>query len=558
MNIKLLSILLLTICLISCNQQQNTPEINTSNTLAKLNEVSVTKQDVKEYLLTLPSDARWSNTNQEEWLTNIIKSLAINKVLLTEAKNANIENHVNYIEAVNKIERNFYSNQFLFENEINIDIDQESIELYYKNNINKYQLPEKRIVHHIFKSYKGNKENAISELNTIRNRSLNGENFILLAEENSDSESRHNSGIVGTVKKGDLSKDFDEIIFNLEKNKPSEIIKTAEGAHIFMVFNILKEKFYSIEEVTAKIKKQLFTEKSIEAIKEIALTLPESENYYLISLEDLKNINTNTSKNHLLFQLGEFELRRNQFMNELAEARDAYLGTNIINLPYLVLQDISYRQIIYTHVMNNLTQINIPDNALEKVKITKEKELLEIYSKLKLVSYVNENPEIITKYFNENEMRFSSPVILDLQLLKLPKEGNSNIMPILESLSDKLNNGELSFKELKNQYNGDIINLGKRTVFQLYQIDSKVLKQVLELKIGEYSKPYTVRNSFHMVQLKDRINAKKRPLLEVRNQVVNQYIKDNASYLFTKISDKILEGIEINKNATELFLKSIE
>ena len=551
------TLLILTIIFISsCSQQENNVSELPETILAQINDENVSIDDVNEYLLNLPSNSRWVNSNQKEWLTNIITSLAVKKTIMKEAELKNLDNHPGYINASEKIERTLYSNYYIKQNNINVEISTEDLQNYYDQHIEQFNLPEQRVVHHIFKAYKTNKEQTISELNKILKRINKGENFMLLAEENSESETRHNEGLIGKVKKGDLSPDFDNIIFNLEKSSPSEIIHTKEGAHIFMVLNILKEIEYPFSAVKTKIQKQLHTEKSLTTLKELALKLPESKDYFLMSLENLQKVSKNQRSNPRVAEVGDFKLSLNSFAVELNEVREPLQGIDIKNLPYMVLQEIVYRQIIFEHMKNNMDDYEFSEIFKAELENQKSEKKLEIFSNLRLYSYLNENPEIINEYFKENEMRFSSAILLDLQLLEIPMQNNEDIMPLLEKSVVELDNGKLTINDLAEQYSGTIKNLNNKNIVQLYNINSKVLKQVFDLNIGDHSSPYTDSNAFYIVRLMKKVNAKKRTLLSVREKVVKQYVQENSSYIYSLISNDILKNIELNNSAIEMFLNN--
>jgi len=539
-------IILLLILLISCNQSNNQEK---PAGLASINNQTILVEDFNQYILSLPVNQRWPLENTKPWLISSLKKYAVNQQLVSESSLIGIDKQPEYLQKSHEIKRVLYSNQYINSQAKVYNVTEEAIQQFYDEHNEIFNLPEKRTVRHIYKSFKDSKEQTINEITELRERVINGENFSILASEYSDSESRHNDGIIGTVKKGELSSDFDEIIFNLTKDIPSELVYTKTGIHVFIVDSILANKVFSIESVKSMILQQINMVETIKIIKEITENLPDTVILEIPSKKELESIYL-SGKNPVILEIGDFSLTIKQFKQNLEEVQ-ANLGIIQINdLPTIVIQDIAYREIIYQYMIKN--QIALIDTT--NLKSQTDQILIELMGNYKMKSFLNRNPEIINDYYKQNSMRFATPAMVDIELLNIPKENGINLMSSLENSAIELNQGETNFQELTEKYKGKIIKLGAKNAFQLSKLNNKILNFAFKLKKGQYSNPFTSHNSYNILKIVNIIEPKEQPLIAIRNDLINEYLKSNSASLYNKVITELIENLTINDQAVEQFI----
>lgn len=117
------------------------------------------------------------------------------------------------------------------------DIDETEVIEFYQQNIEKFQTEEKRSVRHLLKTvnddYAENKLPAVlTKINDLLLQLVDGADFAKLAAENSECPTAMNGGEVGTVKKGQLYPEIDEVLFDLQPGEFAGPIKTEIGFHI--------------------------------------------------------------------------------------------------------------------------------------------------------------------------------------------------------------------------------------------------------------------------------------------------------------------------------------
>ncbi|MBI3754267.1 MAG: peptidyl-prolyl cis-trans isomerase [Deltaproteobacteria bacterium] len=99
------------------------------------------------------------------------------------------------------------------------------------------------------------------DANNIRERLKQGEDFAKLAEEVSLGPEGKKGGDLGFFGKGEMPKEFEDVVFSLPIGKISNVIKTAYGYHIFRVEEKRGAKDLKFSEVKDQIINKLKREK---------------------------------------------------------------------------------------------------------------------------------------------------------------------------------------------------------------------------------------------------------------------------------------------------------
>ena len=455
-------IIILIIFLIGCNKP-NEEATNLSADLATYNSGNISINNLNHYILSLPVNQRWPIKNTKHWLESSIKKLIVNQQLIAEAQLIGIDQQLEFLKKLNRIKRIIYSTQYIHSKSPLSVISTNVLKKYYDEHKDMFNFSEQRTVSHIYKLYNGNKERAGKEILELRRRVLKGENFSLLATQYSDSETRHNKGHIGVVKKGDLSQDFDKIIFLLKKNIPSDLVHTENGIHIFNVDNILSKKSFTFDSVRTMIRHQIEINESLNITKMLALKLPQPKELHIPDANELNHILT-LEKKTIVLKVGDFSLSVDQFKQNIIEIQ-AKLGTiQIKDLPYITIQDIAYREIIYQYMIQNKIAV-IDEN---KLKNQSNEILIEIMGNYKITAYLNEHPELLNKYYSKNIMRFASPVMVELDLLTIPMIKDENIMNVLEKSTDNLNDGKVTLEQVAKNHNGKVIRVSSKTKMTIF------------------------------------------------------------------------------------------
>ena len=159
-------------------------------------------------------------------------------------------------------------------------VSAEEIKAYYDSHPDFFKKPEQVWASHILIKVdpladESVKAEARKEIEKVQQRLRNGEDFAALAKEFSKCPSSANGGDLGSFKRGQMVKPFEEASFALKPGEVSEIVETKFGYHLIKVTGKESEKNLTFEEIKEDsrlvelIKKQKIREKITLYVKEL-------------------------------------------------------------------------------------------------------------------------------------------------------------------------------------------------------------------------------------------------------------------------------------------------
>lgn len=105
---------------------------------------------------------------------------------------------------------------------------------------------------------------------------LQGANFAMLARERSIGPNASKGGDLGFFSRGEMPKEFDDTVFNLQKGDISGIIKLSDGYHIVRLIDRKQAEQKPLKEVRDEIKQGLQKEKEAKQLESLLKELKES------------------------------------------------------------------------------------------------------------------------------------------------------------------------------------------------------------------------------------------------------------------------------------------
>lgn len=135
-----------------------------------------------------------------------------------------------------------------------VEVREEEASSYYKAHPDEYKTREEVRARMIVV---GNEEEA----NSIRVRLKKGEEFAKVAEEVSLGPEGKGGGDLGFFGKGEMPKEFEDVVFTLPVGKLSQVVKTPYGYHIFLVEERRGARALRFPEVRERIMARLKMEK---------------------------------------------------------------------------------------------------------------------------------------------------------------------------------------------------------------------------------------------------------------------------------------------------------
>ncbi len=223
--------------------------------IAKVGNDSITTEDFSERLMSAPP-AYQAYINTEPGKKQFIDLLVREKLILESAKQAGINNRTEYKDSIDsfkaeqKKQLKDYEDGLMIEmylkdvQENVITASEDEINKYYEEHKEDFTNPTAVIAKHILVPTREEAEIAFERINK-------GESFDKVAQEMStDKVSALRGGQIGPFRRGELVKEFEEVVFNLKTGEISDIVETPFGLHI--ITKVSEEKLQPIPEDVAK------------------------------------------------------------------------------------------------------------------------------------------------------------------------------------------------------------------------------------------------------------------------------------------------------------------
>lgn len=233
--------------------------------IARVGNDTITTESFSEKLMSAPP-AYQAYINTEPGKKQFVDLLVREKLILESAKQAGINKREEYKNLLKNFkeeqerqlkdyEEGLMIEMYLKEVQENILLaNEEEINKYYEEHKQDFTNPLAVVAKHILVSTKEEAQLALDRINK-------GESFDKVAKEMStDKVSAQRGGQIGPFRKGELVKEFEEVVFNLKKGEMSEVIETPFGLHI--ITKVSEENLQPIPEDVAKAEIKNIIEKT--------------------------------------------------------------------------------------------------------------------------------------------------------------------------------------------------------------------------------------------------------------------------------------------------------
>lgn len=202
----------------------------------------------------------------EDYKLQLDKSLVLDqmiseKLLIQEAKYMGLEEDNDVLEQIKKITEQILV-QVLIEREIldKIKVDDEEVLEYYEQNKDGFTEKEQVHLYNILLETEKEAQDVLEQLEA-------GGDFSEIAIEKSAGPSATQGGDLGYLTRGTIIPEIEEVVFALELEELSEVIKTDFGFHILKITEKKPETVKALEEVKEDIIQTLLPDKQKEAFE---------------------------------------------------------------------------------------------------------------------------------------------------------------------------------------------------------------------------------------------------------------------------------------------------
>jgi peptidyl-prolyl cis-trans isomerase C len=186
----------------------------------------------------------------------------------TEYKNELSRRNISEETLRTRIEKNSSIQQYVerqFASKVTVT-DSDAV-AYYEGHMDLFNQPLQIRVSHILiqtdpKWEEARKQEARRKIEQILQNLKKGQDFAALAREQSDGPTRTNGGDLGYIKKGQLNKQIETVVFALKPGETSDIVEMDYGFNLFKVTDKKPETVIAYEKVKEKIVQFLREEKA--------------------------------------------------------------------------------------------------------------------------------------------------------------------------------------------------------------------------------------------------------------------------------------------------------
>ena len=224
--------------------------------IAKVGKDAITADIFYEKIKSAPH-AYQAYINSESGKKQFVDLLIREQLILQSAKKVAIDKREEYKKALNDFKQEQKRQLKDYEESLMIEMylkevqenfvfaKEEEIDEYYNEHKQDFDSPIAVTAKHILVSTKEEAEVAL-------NRIKKGEKFEKVAQEiSTDTVSAKQGGLIGPFRRGELVKEFEDVVFNLKKGEISNIVETPFGFHI--ITKVSEEKLQPISKDIAKV-----------------------------------------------------------------------------------------------------------------------------------------------------------------------------------------------------------------------------------------------------------------------------------------------------------------
>jgi peptidyl-prolyl cis-trans isomerase SurA len=183
--------------------------------------------------------------------------------------------------------RNGILTQRVISNEVgsHISIGKEEIAKYYDEHKKEFVRPEQVALREIEVTTEGKKDEELPDLKkkaqTALQRVKDGEDFGEIAKRFSDSSTAKQGGFLGVYKRGELSKELEDLVFKMKKNELTDVMDTKQGYLVLQVLERYEAGEQPLSKVENEIMDHLYGQRMEPAMRQYLKTLRE-QSYVVI------------------------------------------------------------------------------------------------------------------------------------------------------------------------------------------------------------------------------------------------------------------------------------
>jgi peptidyl-prolyl cis-trans isomerase SurA len=146
-----------------------------------------------------------------------------------------------------------------------VNISPEEVQRYYEEHQSEFAQPAAVKVRHVFFALPAtagpdDAERTLGKVAEAKKRLASGEDFEDVARDLSEGPEASEGGLLGTMRKGQMLPEIEEVAFSLQEGEVSDPVRSPAGVHILKVDEREDESKVAMDEVKEQIKERLYAQ----------------------------------------------------------------------------------------------------------------------------------------------------------------------------------------------------------------------------------------------------------------------------------------------------------
>ncbi|MEZ5440141.1 MAG: peptidylprolyl isomerase [Lysobacterales bacterium] len=505
--------------------------------IARSGSLSVDRQALDQFVLRrLQQERPVPGADLSGWYRERIREYLIEADLLQTARARQLDQTEEFQSARASVRREQETDLCLRQKVGQLPpVQRSDLQAEFDRHADQFQRPERRLTLHYYRraSDAAAIHAASTELTTLRERVLQGEDFRRLARAGSDSESRHRDGELGWLSRGELPTAIDVAVFALDEGVPSQPLTTADGVHLFMVESIAPARRATLIEALPALRERLLLER-LEPTLQASLA-SDTDDYDLPDDATLATLLRESDGSDLLLQDGDFQLSVADFRRHLARVARRESGQGLPGDPPTLLRALRNRE-----KLRRACQAEgwLADSAVAAaVKQWEDQRLLELQRRETLRALAEEDEQRLRLFHDQNPDQFSTPVRWSLRRLRIALDASaSTTMAKLEAAAAS---GEQDLIALQAQVGGEIDELPRQRGADLRRISPTLPALIAPLQPDQLSPPLRTREHLQIFQLLSREDPQPADFESARERVISNFVRYHAADLYRRHAERL-------------------
>src|SRR6202167_506712 len=163
-----------------------------------------------------------------------------------------------------------------------VDISPDEVKQYYEAHPQEFTLPERVTLSEISVSTEGKKPEELDALRAkaegLRTSVINGDDFGQVARLYSQGSTAKDGGAIGTFKRGELSQQIEDLVFQMKKYQLTDVIQTRTDFEFLLVEDHLQAGLQPIDKVQSDIRNTIHAQKVQPLLRDYLANLREQSN----------------------------------------------------------------------------------------------------------------------------------------------------------------------------------------------------------------------------------------------------------------------------------------